>query len=40
MSFLERLRDARPLMAVELRPPRRDVSSRDSLESWIDTYHR
>jgi len=39
MSFLERLRESRPLLAVELRPPRRDVSSRDSLESWIDTYH-
>ena len=39
MSFLDRLRDPRPLLAVELRPPRRDRSARDSMESWIDTYH-
>lgn len=39
MSFYERLRDPRPLIAVELRPPRMVRSARDSMESWIDTYH-
>lgn len=39
MGFLERVREERPLLAAELRPPRRDVSPQASLESWIDTYH-
>ena len=39
MGLLERLRDRRPLVAVELRPPRSDLSYSDSLDSWIDMYH-
>lgn len=39
MSFLDRLRDPRPLIAVELRPPRRDASTAASMDAWIDTYH-
>jgi hypothetical protein len=38
-SVLERLREARPLAAVELRPPRTGLSSADSMELWIDMYH-
>jgi hypothetical protein len=38
-SVLQRLRDDRPLAAVELRPPRTGLSSADSMELWIDMYH-
>jgi hypothetical protein len=39
MSLLERLQDPRPLIAAELRPPRADMSSTDSMDTWIDMYH-
>jgi hypothetical protein len=38
-SLLERLRQDRPLAAVELRPPRTGLSSSESMEIWIDMYH-
>jgi 5,10-methylenetetrahydrofolate reductase len=38
-SVLERLREDRPLAAVELRPPRTGLSSAESMEVWIDMYH-
>ena len=34
-----RLRENRPLVAVELRPPRSGLSSADTVEPWIDMYH-
>ncbi len=37
--MLQRLRQDRPLAAVELRPPRTGLSSADSMELWIDMYH-
>ncbi len=39
MNLLERLQDPRPLIAAELRPPRADMSSTDSMDTWIDMYH-
>ena len=38
-SVLQRLREDRPLAAVELRPPRTGLSSAESMEIWIDMYH-
>ena len=38
-SLLQRLRDDRPLAAVELRPPRIGLSQADTMEAWIDMYH-
>ncbi len=38
-SVLQRLREDRPLAAVELRPPRTGLSSAESMEVWIDMYH-
>jgi hypothetical protein len=38
-SVLQRLREDRPLAAVELRPPRTGLSAADSMEVWIDMYH-
>ena len=38
-SVVERLREQRPLAAVELRPPRIGLSSAESMEIWIDMYH-
>ena len=38
-SLLDRLRDPSPLIAAELRPPRADMSSTDSMDTWIDMYH-
>lgn len=38
-SVLQRLREDRPLAAVELRPPRTGLSSADTMEVWIDMYH-
>lgn len=37
--FLQRLHDARPLVAVEMRPPRTGLSYKDSMDLWIDMYH-
>jgi len=33
-----RLRQRRPLLAVELRPPRRDLAGDRALDAWIDVY--
>ncbi len=38
-SVLDRLREKRPLVSVELRPPRAGMSSLDSMDRWIDMYH-
>ncbi len=38
-TLLARLRDARPLAAVELRPPRTGLTSAESMDTWIDMYH-
>lgn len=38
-NVLERLRDPRPLIAVELRPPRAGLSGREGMDTWIDMYH-
>lgn len=38
-ALLERLRSDEPLLSVELRPPRRDLSSAASMEAWIDMRH-
>jgi len=35
----ERLSDAHPLLAVELRPPRRDLEGVRAMDAWIDVYH-
>jgi hypothetical protein len=37
--FLDRLGDDRPLIAVELRPPRSGMSYAESMDVWIDMYH-
>ncbi|HBP23546.1 MAG TPA: hypothetical protein DEA08_37925 [Planctomycetes bacterium] len=37
--LLERLKSERPLITVELRPPRADLSRRRSIDSWIDMHH-
>lgn len=34
-----RLADPSPLLAVELRPPRRDLTASQAMEAWIDVYH-
>lgn len=38
-AALERLRDPRPLIAIEMRPPPMGVSSAQSMNTWIDMYH-
>lgn len=38
-TFLERLEEDRPLVAVELRPPPTDVSDDESVDLWIDLNH-
>lgn len=34
--FLRELRDGLPLLTIELRPPRADLSDGDSVDAWID----
>ena len=38
-SLLQRLREERPLAAVELRPPRIGLTRAETMEVWIDMYH-
>ena len=38
-SVVRRLAEDRPLVAVELRPPRSGMSSGESMDAWIDMYH-
>jgi hypothetical protein len=38
-ELLDRLRDDRPLIAVELRPPKSDLTAEQSMDTWIDMYH-
>ena len=38
-SLLQRLREDRPLAAVELRPPRIGLPRAETMEVWIDMYH-
>lgn len=37
-SFKARLASDRPLLAVELRPPRRELDGTHALDAWIDVY--
>lgn len=37
--MLSRLREERPMYAVELRPPRANLSHAKSIDTWIDMYH-
>ena len=38
-TVLKRLGENRPLVAVELRPPKSGLSSAQSMDTWIDMYH-
>jgi hypothetical protein len=38
-TIAERLRDDRPLVAVELRPPKTELRAAQSMDAWIDMYH-
>jgi hypothetical protein len=38
-SVVRRLGEDRPLIAVELRPPRSGMSYDASVDAWIDMYH-
>ena len=38
-TLIDRLRESRPLVAAELRPPRSDISRAASIDTWIDMYH-
>jgi len=38
-ALLDRLRDERPLIAVELRPPKSGLPAEQSMDTWIDMYH-
>ncbi len=38
-TLLDRLREDRPLVAVELRPPKTGLSVTESMDTWIDMYH-
>lgn len=37
-SFGQRLASGRPLIAVELRPPRKDLDSERAMDAWIDVH--
>lgn len=38
-GLLDRLRAPGPLLSVELRPPRTDLSGLQSMDAWIDLHH-
>ncbi|MGE0710880.1 MAG: hypothetical protein AB7N76_16200 [Planctomycetota bacterium] len=38
-ALLARLREPRPLITIELRPPRADLSHQRSIDSWVDMHH-
>jgi hypothetical protein len=38
-SLVEALRGPRPVVAVELRPPRARLGAAAGIDAWIDTYH-
>lgn len=38
-SLVDRLQHPDPMIGVELRPPRADLSGADSMNVWIDMYH-
>jgi hypothetical protein len=38
-SLRDRLNSDRPLVAVELRPPRKDLTGAQAMDAWIDAYH-
>src|SRR5438552_657404 len=38
-ALIARLRDDRPLVAAELRPPRHATDGGRGVEPWIDMYH-
>jgi hypothetical protein len=35
MTFLERLLSTEPLISIEMRPPRADLSTEDSMDAWL-----
>jgi len=39
LRLKERLAEAAPLLAVELRPPRKDLEGVRAMDAWIDVYH-
>jgi len=39
MNALERMREDRPLLAVEMRPPQAGLPSAKGMDSWIDIHH-
>ena len=39
LPLRQRLESGRPLHAVELRPPRRDLEGERAMDAWIDVYH-
>lgn len=38
-GVLDRLHAERPLVAIELRPPRAGLSGAEGMDTWIDMYH-
>jgi 5,10-methylenetetrahydrofolate reductase len=38
-TFRQRIGSARPLVAAELRPPRKDLESDRAMDAWIDVHH-
>jgi hypothetical protein len=38
-TIADRLRDQRPLVAVELRPPKTGLTAQQGMDTWIDMYH-
>ncbi|MBI4419379.1 MAG: hypothetical protein HY560_01020, partial [Gemmatimonadetes bacterium] len=38
-AVLARLRESRPLLAVETRPPRAGLTAARSMDTWIDMHH-
>src|SRR4029078_4202615 len=39
MDLLTALNSGRSVFAAELRPPRAELASAESMDAWIDTYH-
>jgi hypothetical protein len=39
MTLVEALKSGQSVVAAELRPPRAELASAESMDAWIDTYH-
>lgn len=39
VPLLDALHSSRPTIAVELRPPRAELATREGIDAWIDVYH-